>query len=139
MLELEIQKLCAAIEKLTHVMSAAKADAPAEAPAEIPAKATVPPPTPAPAPAAVQKKPPAPAPAPAAAASPPVTRQDLTTLCTSIVRADRSRRDDVIGILRKHGAETITRLPDGALAAVRDALEAIAHEIAAESTSEDGK
>jgi len=109
MLELEIQKLCAAIEKLTHVMSAAKADAPAEAPA------------------------------PAASASPPVTRQGLTTLCTSIVRADRSRRDDVIGILRKHGAETITRLPDGALAAVRDALEAIAHEIAAESTSEDGK
>lgn len=54
---------------------------------------------------------PAPAPAPAPAPVQQVTEHELTALCLEIVRADRSKKDEVKGVIASFGGELISDIP----------------------------
>ena len=121
MLEHEIQKLTAAIVELIATMRE-HTKPPAAAPA--PAAAPVPEPTPAPAPA--------PEPAPTTApetTTPGVTRDGLKEISLQIVRADTSKKKDIVAILEAHGAQTITKLADAHILAVHGQFLALSQQV----------
>lgn len=106
MLETKIEALTDAIERLIAAL-----DKPAQPVAEAPALA------PAPAPE------PAPAPAPDA-----LNRTALQSKCLALVKADRSHKTKIVDLIAKHSGVTgglIADIPDDALQAFADALEAL--------------
>lgn len=116
MLELEIQKLTAAIEKLTSVFEAADKIAPA-----------------APAPAA-------PAPADAVHVDAPdavssVSKDNLKEIVLEITRNDPAAKKKIVAILASHKSKTITDLPmdQDVLFDVFTRLNNIVHRIAREA------
>ena len=66
------------------------------------------------------------------------TREEIQSLAVSITRADSAKKKDILAEFSKHGAQTISKLPDNALSAVKQALEKMAHQVADES-EEDGE
>jgi hypothetical protein len=118
MLEQKIEELTNAVLLLTQVMSAVHADKISEfndAP-----KAE----TPAPAPKAEKK--PAPTPKVEAPAFEVVTMDELQTLCMTIVREDRSKRDAVKATIAEFGdAKTLKDVPVNDLPALKAKLVAL--------------
>jgi len=127
MLVHEIQKLTAAIVQLIatmreHTKPPAAALAPEPAPKPTRAPAPEPEPTPAP----------EPAPAPTAApetTTPGVTRDGLKEISLQIVRADTSKKKDIVAILEAHGAQTITKLADAHILAVHGQFLALSQQV----------
>jgi hypothetical protein len=127
MLEHEIQKLTAAIVELIATMREhAKPPAAALAPEPAPEPQPVPEPTPAPEPA------PAPTTAPETT-TPGVTRDGLKEISLQIVRADTSKKRDIVAILEAHGAQTITKLADAHVLAVHGQFLALSQQVTKEA------
>lgn len=68
---------------------------------------------------------PAPAPAPAPAPVQQVTEHELTALCLEIVRADRSKKDEVKGVIASFGGELISDIPKDRYPELATKLEAL--------------
>ena len=54
-----------------------------------------------------------------------VTREDLQTICSEIVRSDRAKKDAIREALAEYDAKTLTQVPDDKLAELKAALEAL--------------
>ena len=65
--------------------------------------------------------------------APGVTREGLKEISLQIVRADTSKKKDIVAILEAHGAQTITKLADAHIHAVHGKFMALAHQIAREA------
>lgn len=111
MLEVEIQKLTAAVEALTAKIDTLKLPAAAPAPAPVPAPvpAVQPVHEPVKTPRASKKA----AEAPAPLDPPPSTSKDnLKAIALEISRNDNDAKKEIFSILESYGAKTITALPD---------------------------
>ena len=111
MLEHEIQKLTAAIETMTAVIrehgksvAAFIPNVPNNVPNNVPETLT-----------------------------PGATREGLKEISLQIVRADTSKKKDILAILEAHGARTITNLGFAQIRAVHGKFMALAHQIAREA------
>ena len=135
MLEQEIQKLTAAIEALTATMreqQTPRQETIPKSPDKSPDK------SPAPkierelrqTPATLAPEPDVPADADPA---PGCTREGLKEISLQIVRADTSKKKEIVDILEKHGAPTITKLADSEIHAVHGKFLALAHQVAREA------
>lgn len=133
MLEQEIQKLTAAIEALTIVMRTQMAEKSSNAdqaykqglqvgaifgPRQIPTTT------------GPEPQPDVP---PDADPEPGCTREGLKEISLQIVRADTSKKKEIVDILEKHGAPTITKLADSEIHAVHGKFLALAHQVAREA------
>ncbi len=131
MLEQEIQKLTAAIEALTATMREQQTPrqetipkSPDKSPtAKIERELRQTPTTPAPEPDVPADADPAPG----------CTREGLKEISLQIVRADTSKKKEIVDILEKHGAPTITKLADSEIHAVHGKFLALAHQVAREA------
>lgn len=125
MIEHELQRLTAAIEALTRVLQDARIhtqiDSQSTAPIVSKTRDTPEKPTES-----------------VNALSASATREEIQSLAVSITRADSAKKKDILTEFSKHGAQTISKLPDNALNAVKQALEKMAHQVAEES-EEDGE
>jgi hypothetical protein len=65
--------------------------------------------------------------------TPGATREGLKEISLQIVRADTSKKKDIVAILEAHGAQTITKLTDAQIHAVHGKFMALAHQIAREA------
>jgi len=54
-----------------------------------------------------------------------VTEHDLTALCLEIVRADRSKKDEVKGVIASFGGELISDIPKDKYPELATKLEAL--------------
>ena len=123
MLEHEIQKLTAVIAELTAIMrehAKPNTTAPAAEPTSLSSNkpATQKP---------VETKAKEPEPETHA---PGVTREGLKEISRQIVRADTSKKKEIVDILEAHGAPTITKLADAQIHAVYGKFLALAHQVA---------
>jgi len=131
MLEQEIQKLTAAVEALTAALREQQTSkqeiipkSPDKSPPpKIEREVRQTPTTPA-------QEPDVPADAEPA---PGCTREGLKEISLQIVRADTSKKKEIVDILEKHGAPTITKLADAEIHAVHGKFLALAHQVAREA------
>ena len=65
--------------------------------------------------------------------APGVTREGLKEISLQIVRADTSKKKEIVDILAAHGAQTITKLADVHIHAVHGKFLALAAQIAREA------
>ena len=97
-IESKIDKLIAAIEALTAAMTTSQKTTPVHEPVHEP----VPAPTEA------------------------VTAEDLQTLCTHIVRKDRTKKAQIVAVLAEYNnAKLISDIPSGNYAVIKTKLEAL--------------
>jgi hypothetical protein len=141
MLEVEIQKLTAAIEALTAELRSAKVgnSLPTETPTNLDKpRQRKPKVTPEEVEALVEAAKPVENPVctdqplkdePQEVVS-EITAEDLKTMAMEIARADSSTRTIILGILGEHGAKTITQLDPKNYRAVHARLMSLAHEVA---------
>lgn len=125
MIEHELQRLTAAIEALARVLQGARTHTPIDSQSTTPIVSKT---------RGTPEKPTESVNALSASA----TREEIQSLAVSITRADSAKKKDILAEFSKHGAQTISKLPDNALSAVKQALEKMAHQVADES-EEDGE
>lgn len=110
MLELKIEELVTAVRELSGKLDMLTCTIAQVTTSVSPRSSDNPAPAPAPAPAPVQQQ---------------VTEHELTALCLEIVRADRSKKDEVKGVIASFGGELISDIPKDRYPELATKLEAL--------------